>query len=76
MYPDPLYAVPAKRQAAYCGIYREALVEKDLQTLRKDTNACTIVGSHRFKEEIAVMLARRVEKYEHGGNRRSERYKD
>jgi hypothetical protein len=58
----------------YRGLSKEVLEEIDLQALRKGTNECTIVGSDKFKAEIAAMLARRVKKYEHGGDRRSERY--
>lgn len=66
---------PAERQAVYSGLFKEVLEEKFLQTLRKGTNDCAIVGSEKFQTEIAAMLARRVKKYKHGGDRRSERYK-
>ena len=66
---------PAERQAAYSGLFKEALGENDLLALRKATNDCTMVGNDKFQAEIATMLARRVKKYAHGGDRRSELYK-
>ncbi len=66
---------PVERQAAYRELFNEVLDEKDLQALRKGTNDCAIVGSDKFQAKIAAMLARRVKKYEHGGDRRSERFK-
>jgi len=56
-------------------LFRQALGENDLQALRKETNKYTIVGGSKFQEEIAALLARRVKKYQHGGDRRSELYK-
>jgi putative transposase len=66
---------PAERQIACRRLFREALEENDLQALRKATKDCTMVGSNKFQTGIAAMLARRVKKYAHGGDRRSERYK-
>ena len=57
------------------GYSKEALGENDLLALRKATNDCTMVGNDKFQAEIATMLARRVKKYAHGGDRRSELYK-
>jgi putative transposase len=45
------------------------------QALRKATKDCRIVGSDKFQTEIAAVLTRRVKKYAHGGDRRSQRYK-
>ena len=77
--PHALYQAlgigPVERQAAYRGLFKEALAENDLLALRKATKDCTMVGSDKFQTEIAAMLARRVKKYAHGGDRRSERYK-
>lgn len=66
---------PAERQTAYRGLFNEVLEENLLQALRKGTNDCTIVGSEEFETEIAAMLVRRVKKYSHGGDRRSDCYK-
>ena len=77
--PHALYQAlgigPTQRQAAYRGLFKEALGGKDLRALRKATNNCTMIGSGKFQKEIAAILARRVKKYAHGGDRRSERYK-
>ena len=77
--PHTLYQAlgirPAERQATYRGLFTEPLGENDLLALRKATNDCTRVGNDKFQTEVAAMLARRVKKYAHGGDRRSERYK-
>lgn len=77
--PHALYQAlgigPTERQAAYRGLFKEVLGENDLQALRKGPNDCTMVGSGKFQTEIAAILARRIKKYAHGGDRRSERYK-
>ena len=66
---------PAERQRAYRGLFKEILAENDLLALRKATNNCTLLGDDTFQAEIAAMLARRVKQYSHGGDRRSEHYK-
>jgi REP-associated tyrosine transposase len=66
---------PAERQVAYHRLFKEAPGENDLQALRKATNVCTMVGSGKFQSEIAAMLVHRIKKNAHGGDRRSERYK-
>jgi putative transposase len=77
--PHALYQAlgigPAERQMAYRRLFKETLAENDLLALRKATNDCTLLGSDIFQTEIAAMLARRVKKHAHGGDRRSERYK-
>jgi putative transposase len=61
--PHPLYQAlgigATERQAAYRGLFKEALGENDLQALRKATKDCTMVGSDTFQTEIAAILARR-----------------
>jgi putative transposase len=77
--PHALYQAhgigPAERQAAYRVLFKEVLAEHDPQALRKATKDCTMVGSDKFQTEIPTMLARRVKKYAHGGDRRSGRYR-
>ena len=61
--PHALYQAlgigPVERQAAYRGLFKEALAENDLLALRKATKDCTMVGIDKFQTEIAAMLARR-----------------
>jgi len=77
--PHALYQAlgnsPAERQKVYRGLFKEILAENELLALRKATNNCTLLGDNTFQAEIAAMLARRVKKYSHGGDRRSGRYK-
>ena len=51
---------PATRQKAYRTLFRDTLSDAQLTRLRDNTNACTIIGNDRFKEQIAKMLGRAV----------------
>jgi putative transposase len=72
---NPVRACMTDLPQDYRGLFKEALGENDLLALRKATNDCTMLGSGKFQTEIAAMLARRVKRYAHGGDRRSARYK-
>jgi len=60
--PHPIYiglhANPAARQQAYRSLFHDTLSETLLTRLRDNTNACTVIGNARFKEQIATMLGR------------------
>ena len=45
---------------AYRALYSDTLSEALLTRLRENTNACTVIGNNRFKEQIATMLGRAV----------------
>ena len=51
---------PATRQKAYRSLFRTALSDEQLKQIRDNTNACTLIGNDRFKEQIATMLGRAV----------------
>lgn len=55
-----LHTDPAIRLQAYRALFSDVLSEELLTRLRKNTNACTIIGNDRFIEQIAVMLGRAV----------------
>jgi len=51
-------------------------IEHDtLEAIRKATNKDQILGNDKFKEEIEMILKRRITPYEHGGDRKSEAFK-
>jgi putative transposase len=51
---------PATRQKAYRTLFCDTLSDAQLTRLRDNTNACTIIGNDRFKDQIATMLGRAV----------------
>jgi putative transposase len=53
-----LDADPAARCQAYRTLFSDTLSEALLTLLRKNTNACTVIGNGRFKKRIATMLGR------------------
>lgn len=54
----------------------KAHIEPDiLDAIRKATNKDQVLGNNKFKEEIEKMLNRRITSYEHGGDRKSEAFK-
>lgn len=55
LHPDP-----AARLVAYRALFRDAISEELLKQLRERTNACTVVGSERFRTQIAKTLGRGV----------------
>jgi len=46
-----------------------------LADLRTGTETGSVIGNKRFREQIQQALNRRVEKYSHGGDRKSERFR-
>ena len=62
-----------------CGAYR-ALFGGHIDTLvlhkiRDSTNRNIVLGNERFRDEIEAQLNRRVRRYSHGGDRRSEQFR-
>jgi len=64
------------RQKAYRGLFRSHIGADTLQLIRENTQQNTIIGDSRFQEEIQVMLKRRVMKQRHGGDRKSEQFRE
>jgi putative transposase len=60
-----------ERLQAYRGLFTHHIDKEGLQIIRKGTESDTVIGNDVFKEHIAKMLARRVVKYDHGGDRKS-----
>ncbi len=49
-----------KRMAAYRGFFHDCVAPEMLSYIRETTNACLVLGSDPFKDEIEVMLGRSV----------------
>jgi putative transposase len=64
------------RQAAYRALFRSHVDEDALRLIRENTQQSTVVGDRRFQDEIRAMLKRRVIKHRHGGDRKSEQFKE
>ena len=67
---------PGSRQAAYRGLFAGHIDEADLRSIREGTGKGAVIGNGRFREAIAAMVKRRVTRYSHGGDRKSERFRE
>ncbi|MBI3899426.1 MAG: transposase [Gammaproteobacteria bacterium] len=70
-----LGSTAAARQAAYRQLFRAQLPEKTLTAIREATNKAWVLGSDRFKGKMEKTLARPAQSRGHGGDRKSERYR-
>ncbi|MFZ2312840.1 MAG: hypothetical protein WAV82_09505 [Methylobacter sp.] len=64
-----------KRQAAYRVLFNQAISETRINEIRYATNKAWALGDGRFKEQIQLQLARRVEPTARGGDRKSTQFK-
>lgn len=64
-----------ERSVAYRALFDDRPEVDDLSAIRSGTEAGIPIGNDRFREEIATMFDRRVEKFTHGGDRRGRRFK-
>ena len=78
--PQPAYLALASTPVARCEAYRlmfqETLPADTLTRLRSATEAGEVVGDSRFRAAIESVLARRVERDSHGGDRRSAKFRE
>lgn len=51
---------PSARQQAYRMLFHNVIDEELLARIRKNTNACGVIGDNRFKAQIETMLGRAV----------------
>ena len=62
LIPHPVYlalhAEPTARRSAYRNLFRDKLSEEFLVQVRQYTNACGVIGSERFRQQIAAKLGR------------------
>ena len=62
------------RQQAYKALFKNYIDVEALDMIRESTQQSSIIGDSRFKDEIKIMLKRRVGKFRHGGDRRSSEF--
>ncbi len=59
----------------YKALFHSHIEHETLEAIRKTTNKDQVLGNDKFKEEIGQMLKRKITSYEHGGDRKSEIFK-
>ena len=67
---------PSDQQRAYRALFDVHLEAQMLDFVRRTTNDGTILGSDRFRQQIEAAIQRRVRKLTHGGDRRSNVYRE
>lgn len=65
----------SERQTAYRALFTQAISETQITEIRDATNKAWALGDGRFKEQIQLQLARRVEPTARGGDRKSVQFK-
>ena len=65
-----------ERQQAYASLFSDHIDENTLSVIRDGTQQGTVIGGSQFQAEITAMLERRVMKHKHGGDRKSEAFKE
>ena len=65
-----------QRCAAYRALFDAQTDPADLQAIRSATETGAILGNDRFKENIEMTLKRRIERWPHGGDRKSDVFRD
>lgn len=66
---------PEDRQSGYRALFRSSIGKEALKDIREATNKAWVLGSDRFREQIAVLSQRRTAPLARGGDRRSEKYR-
>ena len=64
-----------ERQESYRCLFRGHIEEKTLQNIREAANKGWVLGSDRFKLQIATKLGRPIAPRCRGGDRKSKRYR-
>lgn len=64
----------ATRQEAYKSLFQNHLEVAAVDVIRESTQQNTIIGDSRFQDEIKELLKRRVSKFTHGGDRKTEEF--
>ncbi len=76
----PLYenlsADTTQRCAAYRALFIVQTDPTELQAIRNATETGTVLGNDRFKENIETTLKRRIERLPHGGDRKSDVFRE
>lgn len=71
-HPDYLLlgATVAARQDAYCGLFKAHIGNNELKDIRRAINHDVPLGNERFKEEVEMMLGRRIQDNNRGRPRK------
>ncbi len=64
-----------ERMQNYQALFQAHIDRDTMEVIRKATNKDQVLGNDKFKAEIEQMLNRRINSYEHGGDRKSETFK-
>ena len=64
----------ANRQRAYRTLHDGATGGVEMKVIRQSTEQDSIIGNDRFREQIEVILDRKLRLQNHGGDRRSKRF--
>lgn len=65
-----------QRCTAYRALFNVQTDPAEIQAIRTATETGTVLGNDRFKENIEMTLRRRVERLPHGGDRKSEVFRE
>lgn len=78
--PHPLYLAlgnsSAARGLAYRGLFERHLESHEIRVIRESTETGAVLGNDRFKESVEAVLNRRVARGSHGGDRKSEAFRN
>jgi putative transposase len=72
---DALGATPPVRRTAYRALFRHAIAPTALETIRVAANRGTALGDTSFVQQLESSTKRRVARYPHGGDRKSQMYR-
>lgn len=64
-----------ERFEVYRGLFSGSMEDSQLSTIRESANRNQVLGNDRFKDEIECHLKRKVRLLNHGGDRRSPKFK-
>jgi putative transposase len=67
---------PMTRSLAYRALFAHHVDAHDLRAIREATEAGVVLGNDRFKELVEATLRRRVDRQPHGGDRKSETFRE
>jgi putative transposase len=73
---DALGGSDSERQNVYLGLFQACIEPDILDQIRQATQGGDVIGNQRFREQIATALARKVERFTHGGDRKSESFRN
>jgi putative transposase len=78
--PHPVYlalgTTPERRAQAYRALFDRNLDPQAIQAIREATETGVVLGNDRFKEQVQSTLSRRVDRRPHGGDRKSEAFRE